>query len=136
MDVHSPEKRSYNMSRIKGKDTKPEKLIRQWLWRNGYRCRLHNKKLPGKPDISFPGKRKVIFVHGCFWHRHDCNYFKWPASNSEFWKQKIEDNVQRDRENYKKLKEISWIHLIVWECELKGKDLTGLWTKIHEFLNN
>ncbi len=73
MDVHSKEQRSYNMSRIKGKDTKPEMKVRRWLWDNGYRYRLHRKDLPGKPDIVFPGKKKAVFVHGCFWHKHNCS---------------------------------------------------------------
>src|SRR3972149_5431133 len=103
MDVHSPEKRSYNMSRIRGRNTKPEILVRKWLWANGYRYRLHRNDLPGKPDIVFPGRRKAIYVHGCFWHRHVCSYFKWPQTNSDFWEDKINGNVRRDQENYEKL---------------------------------
>jgi DNA mismatch endonuclease (patch repair protein) len=135
MDVHTPEKRSYNMSRIKGKNTKPEIIVRKWLWKNGYRYRLHRKDLPGKPDIVFPGRKKVIFVHGCFWHKHNCQYFKWPKSNTEFWKQKIEGNVQRDIDNCKSLDEKGWEYLIVWECQLKKKDLDFLWKHIRSFLD-
>ncbi len=121
MDVHSPEQRSYNMSRIKGKDTKPELLVRKWLWSRGYRYRLHRKDLPGKPDIVFPRHRKAVFVHGCFWHKHDCRYFKWPRTNREFWKKKINENVRRDQKNYQDLIADGWNYFIVWECELKNK---------------
>lgn len=136
MDVHSPKQRSYNMSQIKGKNTKPEMIVRKWLWENGYRYRLHRKDLPGNPDIVFPGKKKVIFVHGCFWHKHDCKYFKWPKSNAEFWLEKIEGNVNRDIRNLKNLKEDGWGYFIVWECELKEKDLGSLWTRLKSFLDS
>ena len=136
MDVHSPEKRSYNMSRIKGKDTKPELLLRQWLWQNGYRYRLHKKNLPGKPDIVLPKWQKAIFVHGCFWHRHKCKYFQWPDSNFDFWKKKIEENVKRDEANYTALDGMGWQYLIIWECELRCKDLASLWLKTKKFLDN
>jgi DNA mismatch endonuclease, patch repair protein len=120
MDVHSPEQRSFNMSQIKGKDTKPELLVRRWLWGHGYRYRLHYKNLPGKPDIVFPGRKKVIFVQGCFWHKHDCQYFKWPKSNAEFWRQKIEGNVCRDQRNFASLIASGWVYLIIWECTFKN----------------
>jgi len=119
MDVHSPEQRSYNMSRIKGKNTKPELLVRKWLWSRGYRYRLHRKDLPGKPDIVFHRQRKVVFVHGCFWHKHDCRYFKWPRTNREFWKKKINENVRRDQKNYQDLIADGWNYFIVWECQVK-----------------
>ncbi len=119
MDVHSPEQRSYNMSRIKGKNTRPELLVRKWLWSQGYRYRLHRKDLPGKPDIVFPRQRKAVFVHGCFWHKHDCSYFKWPRTNREFWEKKINGNVIRDQVNYQALVADGWNYFIVWECELK-----------------
>lgn len=134
VDVHSPEKRSYNMSRIKGKDTKPEMIVRKWLWSNGYRYRLHRRDLPGNPDIVFPSRKKVIFIHGCFWHKHDCKYFKWPSSNSDFWKTKIESNIHRDAANYLKLKSAGWDYLVIWECETRGQDLEPLWNKITSFL--
>lgn len=136
MDVHSRKQRSYNMSQIKGKDTKPEIIVRKWLWNNGYRYRLHRKDLPGKPDIVFPGRKKAIFVNGCFWHKHDCKYFKWPKSNKEFWHQKIEGNAKRDADNYSKLVSAGWKYLIIWECELKKPDLTPQWDKIQRFLNS
>ncbi|TQD23576.1 very short patch repair endonuclease [Methanolobus vulcani] len=136
MDVHSRKQRSYNMSRIKGKDTKPEITVRKWLWNNGYRYRLHRKDLPGKPDIVFPGKKKVIFINGCFWHKHDCEYFKWPKSNSDFWYQKISKNAQRDTKSYEQLRADGWNILIVWECEIKKKDLTSLYNKLTDFLDS
>lgn len=135
MDVHSPSQRSFNMSKIKGKNTKPEMIVRQWLWQNGYGYRLHRKDLPGKPDIVFAGRRKVIFVNGCFWHKHNCKYFKWPKSNTEFWRQKIEANVHRDIDNYFSLNTTGWDYMVVWECEIKEKKLEPLWERIKAFLN-
>ncbi|MBF0274726.1 MAG: DNA mismatch endonuclease Vsr [Nitrospinae bacterium] len=134
MDRLSEEQRSYNMSRIRGKDTKPEQIVRKLLWDNGFRYRLHKKDLPGKPDIVFIGKKKAIFVHGCFWHKHDCKNFKWPQSNEEFWREKIEGNALRDLKNQKKLSKLDWKYLIIWECEIKGKALCGLQQKVDEFL--
>ena len=135
-DVHSKKQRSYNMSHIKGKDTKPEMIVRKWLWNNGYRYRLHRKDLPGKPDIVFPGKKKAIFVNGCFWHKHDCEYFKWPKSNADFWYEKISKNVQRDERNYEQLRADGWEIFIVWECEVKKKDKEDLWWKLMLFLED
>lgn len=135
MDVHSLDQRSFNMSRIKGKNTKPEMIVRQWLWRNGLRYRLHRNDLPGKPDIVFAGRKKVIFVNGCFWHKHNCKYFKWPKSNTEFWRQKIEANVHRDADNYISLTARGWDYMVVWECEIKEKNLEPLWERIKVFLN-
>ena len=135
MDVHSPDQRSFNMSRIKGKNTKPEMIVRQWLWRNGLRYRLHRNDLPGKPDIVFTGRKKVIFVNGCFWHKHNCKYFKWPKSNTEFWRQKIEGNVRRDADNFTALTAKEWGYMVIWECEIKEKNLEPLWERIKEFLN-
>jgi DNA mismatch endonuclease (patch repair protein) len=132
MDVHSPEKRSFNMSRIKGKDTKPELIIRRWLWHKGYRYRLHRKDIPGKPDIVFSGRKKVIFVNGCFWHMHECQFFKWPKTNVDFWRKKILENVERDQNNYKKLRNIGWEILVIWECEIKS--VNKVFEKIEEFL--
>ena len=135
MDVHSPNQRSFNMSRIKGKNTKPEMIVRKWLWHNGYRYRLHREDLPGKPDIVFAGLRKIIFVNGCFWHKHNCNYFKWPKSNTKFWRQKIEANVRRDADNYISLNTTGWDYMVVWECEIKERNLEPLWERIKTFLN-
>jgi DNA mismatch endonuclease (patch repair protein) len=135
MDVHSQDQRSFNMSRIKGKNTKPEMIVRHWLWRNGYRYRLHRNDLPGKPDIVFTARRKVIFVNGCFWHKHNCGYFKWPKSNVEFWRRKIEANVDRDVDNFAALTGDGWKYLVVWECEIKEKNLEPLWERVKIFLD-
>ena len=134
MDVHSPNQRSYNMARIKGKNTKPEVTIRKLLWSNGYRYRLHCKDLPGKPDIVFPRRRQAIFIHGCFWHMHNCRYFKWPDTNADFWRQKIKGNVERDNRKYASLINKGWCYIIVWECETKEKNLESLWSRIQSFL--
>lgn len=119
-DVHTPEQRSYNMSRIRGKDTKPEELVRKFLFSKGFRYRKNDARLPGKPDIVLPKYKTVIFVNGCFWHAHEgCRYFVWPKSNEEFWKTKITGNIQRDRLHYRALSELGWKVIIIWECELK-----------------
>ena len=121
MDVHSPEKRSFNMSRIKGKDTRPEMMVRKWLWTNGYRYRLHRKDLPGKPDIVLPRYRTVILVHGCYWHRHGCWMTTTPASRQDFWLAKFEENVDRDQRNLIALLNDGWRVMVVWECTLRGR---------------
>ena len=122
MDVHDQKTRSYNMSRVKGKDTKPEEIVRKYLFSQGFRYRKNDKRLPGKPDIVLPKYKTVIFVTGCFWHKHEgCKYFVWPKSNSEFWKEKIESNIVRDKKQYEELKNAGWHVIIVWECELKKK---------------
>lgn len=121
MDVHTPLQRSYNMSQIKCKDTKPEILIRKWLFAQGFRYRLHSKYLPGKPDIVFTTKKIAIYVHGCFWHKHRCKYFKWPETNKEFWVEKITANVNRDKKNYLKLKKMGWKYIILWECNIDNR---------------
>ena len=119
-DVHTPEQRSYNMSRIRGKNTKPEELVRKYLFAQGFRYRKNYARLPGKPDIVLPKYKTVIFVNGCFWHAHEgCRYFVWPKNNADFWKKKIESNVERDVKNYQLLKNLGWTVLIIWECELK-----------------
>ena len=118
-DVHSAEARSRNMAAIRGKDTKPEILIRHALFSRGYRYRLHCAELPGKPDVVLPKYRAVIQVQGCFWHRHDCRFFKWPATRPEFWRTKIEGNVARDQRALFQLKMQEWRVLIIWECALK-----------------
>ena len=118
-DVHTVEQRSRNMAAIRGKDTKPEIQIRQGLFSRGYRYRLHCSDLPGKPDLVLPKYRAAIQVQGCFWHKHDCRYFKWPATRPEFWRQKIEGNVVRDQRALYQLKIDGWRALIIWECALK-----------------
>ena len=120
-DVHTNEVRSKNMAAIKAKDTKPELYIRKALFKKGFRYKLHDKKLPGKPDLVFPKYKAVIFVHGCFWHGHDCHLFKWPSTRPDFWYQKIKRNIEVDKNNYKKLKKYGWRVLTIWECALKGK---------------
>ncbi len=122
VDVVSPQKRSQMMSGIRGKDTKPELQIRKALHARGFRYRLHNKNLPGKPDLTLPKYNAVIFVHGCFWHLHDCHLFKWPSTRPEFWQKKITGNKIKDKESITKLKKSNWRILIVWECALKGKE--------------
>lgn len=120
-DVVDSATRSRMMSGIKGINTNPEKQIRSILHRNGFRFSLHPKDLPGKPDIVLPKYGAVIFVHGCFWHRHRCGLFKWPKSNPEFWRRKIEGNTQRDKVKIRALRKCGWRILVVWECALKGK---------------
>jgi len=108
------------MSRIRGKDTKPEELVRKYLFSQGFRYRKNVASLPGKPDIVLPKYRTCIFVNGCFWHGHEeCKYFVWPKNNAEFWKIKITQNIERDKKTYGELMEAGWKVLIVWECELK-----------------
>jgi DNA mismatch endonuclease (patch repair protein) len=109
------------MRGIRGKDTKPELFIRKALFRKGFRYRLHGKHLPGKPDLVFLKYNAVIFVHGCFWHRHRCHLFKWPKTRKKFWKSKLEGNFRTDRRNHTQLKELGWRILTIWECALKGK---------------
>ena len=123
MDIMSPRDRSILMSRIKSVDTKPEKKIRKLLFGLGYRYRLHAKKLPGKPDIVFPGRRCVVFVHGCFWHRHTCGFAYQPKSRKEFWDAKFASNMNRDQRNLAELAALGWRTFIVWECEIDDRDL-------------
>ncbi len=120
-DVVSPEVRSRMMSGIRGKDTKPEMIVRRGLHARGFRFRLHDKRLPGKPDLVFPKYSAVIFVHGCFWHGHNCHLFKWPKTREAFWRRKIEGNVLRYEEQLAKLTASNWRVLVVWECQLENK---------------
>ena len=109
------------MSGIQGKNTKPEMVIRSALHRLGFRFRLHSRDLPGKPDLVLRKHGAVIFVHGCFWHGHDCHLFKWPQTRSDFWREKIESNAARDRDCVLALRKAGWRVAIVWECALKGR---------------
>lgn len=119
-DVMTPEQRSRCMAAIKGKDTKPEMIVRKYLFSRGLRFRIQVKELPGTPDIVLPKYKTVIFVNGCFWHGHEgCKYFRLPKSNVEFWKEKIEHNVARDVRNEAELKALGWRVIRVWECEIK-----------------
>jgi len=119
-DRLTPEARSRNMSRIRGRDTGPERAVRSMLHRMGYRFRLHSRSLPGKPDLVLPRYGTVIFVHGCFWHRHrGCPFAYTPKSRTEFWKNKFRDNAARDRRVARELRTLGWQVLVVWECELR-----------------
>ena len=118
-DNHSKEVRSKNMSHIRSTNSKPEEIVRKYLFSKGFRYRKNVRTLPGCPDIVLPKYHTVIFVNGCFWHKHDCGRFVWPASNEEYWKKKILRNVERDEVSTKALKELGWNVLVVWECELK-----------------
>lgn len=121
-DIKTKEDRSYNMSRISGKNTKPEKLVRKYLFSQGFRYRKNDRKLPGTPDLVLPKYRTVIFINGCFWHGHEgCKYFVWPKSNVDFWRNKILTNIARDKLQTKQLKKMGWTVLVVWECELRPK---------------
>lgn len=121
-DVHSKEQRSRNMAAIRGRDTKPEMIVRRIVHRLGYRFRLHRRDLPGRPDLVLPRHRAVIFVHGCFWHQHDCRYGRVkPATRAEFWKTKRDQNSERDTRNVKALRKMGWRVLVVWECWTRDK---------------
>jgi DNA mismatch endonuclease (patch repair protein) len=120
-DIVDPATRSRMMAGIRAKNTRPELAIRRALHRRGYRYVLHSPLVPGKPDLVFPARRAVIFVHGCFWHGHDCRYFKMPSTRPEFWGQKIRRNVARDVEVRELLKRQGWRHLTIWECATRGQ---------------
>lgn len=134
-DVHTKETRSFNMSRIRGKDTKPELLVRKYLHAHGLRYRLHTTALPGKPDVVLPKYKTVVFVHGCFWHKHEsCRYFVVPKTRTEFWMNKIGRNVANDEKQRVALEAAGWRVLTIWECELKPAvregSLAALFTNI------
>jgi len=121
VDVVSPEVRSRMMSGIRSTNTKPELLLRRGLHRAGFRYRLHDRSLPGRPDMVFPRRGAVLFAHGCFWHGHGCHLFKWPATREDFWKKKIARNQEVDARAERALQEAGWRRAIVWECALRGK---------------
>jgi DNA mismatch endonuclease (patch repair protein) len=132
-DVHDPKTRSYNMSRIKGKDTRPEMIVRKFLFSKGFRYRLHAINLPGKPDIVLPKYRTVIFVHGCFWHGHEnCSYFVIPKTRTDWWIGKINNTIALDKNRYIDLNSLGWKVITIWECELKQKRLERLIKLIEE----
>jgi len=112
--------RSRTMRAVRGRDTRPEMTVRRLLHRLGYRFRLHRADLPGRPDLAFPVRHKAVFVHGCFWHGHDCHLFRWPKGNAEFWQAKIAGNVERDRRTLDALVAQGWRVLTVWECAMRG----------------
>jgi len=125
--------RSRLMSRVKGRNTTPELAVRRLLWSMGYRFRLHRKDLPGTPDIAFMGRRKAVFVHGCFWHRHGgCRKSSTPKTRIAFWEAKFKDNVERDHRKFRELEGMGWQHLVVWECEVGDQD--RLKDKLSNFL--
>lgn len=133
MDKLTPERRSWLMSRIKSKNTKPEIKVRKIIYAMGYRYRLHVKQLPGSPDIVFVGRKKIIFINGCYWHGHvGCRYAKLPQSNIEFWVNKINKNKARDFENVAELESLGWKVTTIWQCEIRAPDL--LFQKIKSFL--
>lgn len=132
-DRISPEARSRNMSKIRNADTGPEMTVRRLVHSMGYRYRLHRRDLPGCPDLVFPAMKKVIFVHGCFWHRHrGCKYAYTPKSREDFWIVKLEGNRERDKENMAKLAQLEWKILVIWECETD--DLDSLKSRIQAFM--
>ena len=134
-DVFSKEKRSWIMSRVKGRDTKPEILVRSFLHRMGYRFRIHRRDLPGNPDIVLPRFGKVVFVHGCFWHGHKaCPRSKRPTTNEDFWNKKLDGNIERDKRFRLELRRMGWKVLVVWECETRKPE--KLLRKLERFLGD
>ena len=129
-DNHTKEVRSRNMSHIRSTNTKPEEKVRKYLFSKGFRYRKNVRKLPGCPDIVLPKYHTVIFVNGCFWHKHDCPRFVWPSSNEDYWIPKITRNVERDLKNHQILREQGWRVVVVWECELKEKCFQGAMDKL------
>lgn len=134
-DTLNEQQRHYNMSRIRSKDTKPEEIVRKYLFSKGLRFRKNDRRYPGHPDVMLPKYKTVVFVNGCFWHWHEgCRYASTPATNREFWNQKLERNVERDARKQKELREIGWNVIVVWECELKkaarGETLERLYHEI------
>lgn len=133
-DTLTVEQRRRNMSRIRGKDTRPEKIVRSLVHQLGYRFRLYRKELPGNPDLVFPSRKKVIFVHGCFWHLHDCKYgLVTPSTNAEFWREKRAGNRHRDNRNQTALVDLGWSFLIIWECQLRNLEIVK--KAVREFLH-
>lgn len=134
-DKHSKKTRSYNMSMIKGRNTKPEIIVRKYLFSCGFRYRLNDSRYPGRPDIVLPKYKTAIFINGCFWHVHEgCRYSVWPENNREFWYKKLMGNAERDKRDYQALVDMGWNVIVIWECELKKdkreETLHGLKTRI------
>lgn len=132
MDDLTKEQRSRNMSHIRSSNTKPEEMVRKRLFSKGFRYRKNVKGLPGTPDIVLKKYNTAIFVHGCFWHMHDCGKFRWPSSNQDYWTPKILGNVERDKRNQKQLEKMGWNVLVVWECELSKKKLEETMNRIEK----
>lgn len=136
-DVHSSKTRSFNMSRIRGKNTGPELVVRRYLYKNGFRYRLHSKELPGKPDIVLKKYNLVIFIHGCFWHGHDgCSLFNFPATRSKWWRKKINGTKLRDKLHLESLTKSGWNVLTIWECELCRDKIESTFSKLMSVLGN
>ena len=136
-DVLTPQQRHKCMSRIRSRATKPEMLVRKWLWRHGYRYRLNVKSVPGKPDIVMRKYRTAIFVNGCFWHGHEgCGKFVMPKTNVDFWRQKIEHNRARDQHNYELLADNGWQVIVLWECMLSPSKLEHTMNELSVILNH
>lgn len=131
-DTHSKEVRSKNMSHIRSTNSKPEETVRKILFSHGFRYRKNVKTLPGKPDIVLPKYKTVIFVNGCFWHKHNCPRFVWPSTNTDYWIPKIQRNVERDISNHAELASLGWKVIVVWECELKKKCLDDTITRLEK----
>ena len=137
MDVHDKETRSYNMSRIRSVNTKPEELVRKYLFSKGFRYRKNVSTLPGKPDIVLPKYKTCLFVNGCFWHKHEgCKYFVWPKNNAEFWKKKINGNVERDLQQQTLLREQGWNVIVVWECEIRKDRFDNTMATVEKAIRN
>ncbi|MFC3858710.1 very short patch repair endonuclease [Chitinophaga sp. GCM10012297] len=136
-DVHSVQTRSFNMSRIKGKNTKPEMMVRKFLFSQGLRYKLHDKTLPGKPDMVFPKFKTALFINGCFWHGHEnCKYYVVPKTRTDWWQAKINGNRIKDYDSIKKLEQQGWKVIVIWECELKhGKADEKLKNIANELIN-
>jgi len=134
MDTLSPIERSERMRRVKARDTKPEKRLGALVWRLGYRYRKHRRDIPGNPDLAFPGRKRAIFVHGCFWHRHDCSSGRrTPKSHARFWKKKFQRNIKRDFAVARELRRAGWRALVIWECQLRNTELVE--RKVRKFLD-
>ncbi|WP_083347328.1 very short patch repair endonuclease [Rhizobium sp. LCM 4573] len=136
-DTLDPKSRSERMSRIRSKDSKPELVVRRLVHGMGFRYRLHRKDVPGTPDLVFGSRKKVIFIHGCFWHRHadsSCKLARLPKSRLDFWLPKLERNAQRDAENSARLEALGWDEMVVWECEVSKSNLPVLGDRIRKFL--
>ena len=135
-DKLTPQQRHYCMSRIRGKATKPELLVRHWLWGHGYRYRLNVKSVPGKPDIVLRKYRTAIFVNGCFWHGHEgCSLYSVPKSNTDFWIAKVQRNRERDQQQYKALHDAGWQVIVIWECQLKSDKINDTMRNVEHLLS-
>ena len=135
-DNHSKEIRSMNMSHIRSTNSKPEEIVRKYLFSKGLRYRKNVRTLPGKPDIVLPKYKTIVFVNGCFWHRHDCGRFVMPSSNTEYWEKKINGNVERDKTNIALLEEHGWRVIVIWECQLKKKVREDNLIKLYNDIKN